>query len=251
METSSTRSGAHHHCPFAELSALALGILPFQIMFGGGVAALALPRLPPPEEMPLGCCAPSPLCSALDADCWPPPPSAVLSATGGVGAGGVSAGAVGAGVAAATGAGVAASPNPPKPAAGLPPKPVLVPEVSEFAAAVGAGVTGGGVTPRAASVGAGVTGGGVAAACCCCRPPVPAPRPASTAGPCSGSRKSERGVHASRPGAASLLQESSRAITLQGVYAAMHAAGARSYSLSDFRAAKRDAFPCMHAYLAV
>ena len=182
----------------------------------------ALPRLPPPERMPLGCCPPRPLCSELVADCWLPLPSALLSATGGVGAGVLSVGAVGAGVAAATGGGVAAAPNPPKP------------EATEFAAAVGAGVTGGGVTPRLASVGAGVTGGGVAAACCC-RPAVPAPRPASTAGPCSGSRKTDRDMHASRPAAASLLQASTSAFTfmLQYVYAAIHAGGARSCSLLD------------------
>ena len=134
------------HLPFAKGLPLPPGILPFQIVLGGGVAAVALPR--PPVEMPLGrplfseelpWAAPKP---------WPPP-SAVPSATGGVGGGVLSVGAVGAGVAAtAEGRDVAESPNPPKPA-GLPGR--LRPVPGCVSALTAAGVTDG-------------VGGGVAAA---------------------------------------------------------------------------------------
>ena len=138
MPVPPTLPGCDHHWPFAVGAALPSGRLPFQIMVGGGVAALALPRLLP-VEMPLGC----PPSSELDVPCWPPP-SAVLSATGGVGAGVLSVGAVGAGVVTG-GAGVAESPNPPKPC-GLPSRPRPVAGcVSALATAVGAGVTAGGV----------------------------------------------------------------------------------------------------------
>lgn len=148
------------HLPLEKGSPLPPGILPFQIMLGGGVAALALPR-PLPVAMPLGRLFVSEELPWAAPKPWPPP-RAVLSATGGVGAGVLRVGAVGGGVPAA-GSKVDEAP---KPVPGC---------VSEFAAAVGGGVE---PRPRAmvGGVGAGVTAGGVAAAVW----PRAAPRPAHT-----------------------------------------------------------------------